>query len=40
MERKGMQSGFLLGKSKGKRPEERPRYRWDSNIEMDFREIR
>jgi hypothetical protein len=38
MERKGMQLGFLVGKSKGKRPEGRPRCRWDNNIEMDFRE--
>jgi hypothetical protein len=30
---------ILVGKSEGKRPLGRPRYRWVDNIKMDFREI-
>jgi hypothetical protein len=30
---------ILLGKPEGKRPQERPRYRWKGNIKMDLREI-
>jgi hypothetical protein len=29
----------LIGRSEGKRPLERPRLRWEDNIEMDLREI-
>jgi hypothetical protein len=29
----------LVGRPKGKRPLERPRYRWEDNIKMDLREI-
>jgi hypothetical protein len=29
----------LVGKPKGKRPLERPRYRWEDGIKMDLREI-
>jgi len=29
----------LVGKSVGKRPLERPRYRWEDNIEMDLQEV-
>jgi hypothetical protein len=29
----------LVGKSKGKRPLERPRRRWENGIKMDLREI-
>jgi hypothetical protein len=28
----------LIERSEGKRPLERPRYRWKDNIKMDFRE--
>jgi hypothetical protein len=30
---------ILVGKSKGRRPLERPRRRWEDNITMDLREI-
>jgi hypothetical protein len=30
---------FLVGKPEGKRPLERPRRRWEDNIEIDIREI-
>jgi hypothetical protein len=30
---------FLVGKSEGKRPLERPRRRWENWIRMDLREI-
>jgi hypothetical protein len=30
---------FLVGKSEGKRPSGRPRYRWVDNIKMDHGEI-
>jgi hypothetical protein len=30
---------MLVGKSEGKRPLGRPRYRWMNNIKMDLREI-
>jgi hypothetical protein len=30
---------ILVGKTKGKRPLERPRRRWVDNIKMDLREI-
>jgi hypothetical protein len=29
----------LVGRPEGKRPLGRPRYRWEDNIKMDFREI-
>jgi hypothetical protein len=29
----------LVGRSEGKRPLGRPRYRWEDNIKMDFKEI-
>jgi hypothetical protein len=29
----------LVGKPKGKRPLERPRYRWENGIKMDLRKI-
>jgi hypothetical protein len=29
----------LVGRPKGKRPLERPRRRWEANIEMDLQEI-
>ena len=29
----------LVGKPEGRRPLERPRYRWEDNIKMDFREV-
>jgi hypothetical protein len=29
----------LVGKPEGKRPLERPRYRWEDGIKMDLREI-
>jgi hypothetical protein len=31
---------ILVGKSEGKRPLERPRYRWEDNIEMDLKKVR
>jgi hypothetical protein len=30
---------ILIGKSEGKRPLERPRCRWETNIKMDLRKI-
>ena len=30
---------ILTGKPSGKRPSERPRYRWEDNIRMDLEEI-
>jgi hypothetical protein len=36
-ERRG-QYRFLVGKPKGKRPLERPRHRWESNILMDLKQ--
>jgi hypothetical protein len=30
----------LIGRPEGKRPSERPRRRWEGNINMDLREIR
>jgi hypothetical protein len=30
---------ILVGKSKGKRPCGRPRYRWSSNIKINFNEM-
>jgi hypothetical protein len=30
---------ILMGKPEGKRPQGRPRHRWEDNIKMDFREI-
>jgi hypothetical protein len=30
---------FLVGKPEGKRPQGRPRHRWDVNIKLDLREI-
>jgi hypothetical protein len=32
--------GFLVGRSKGKRPLGRPRRRWEDNINMDLQEVR
>jgi hypothetical protein len=32
-------TGFLIGRSEGKRPLGRPKCRWEDNIEMDHREI-
>jgi hypothetical protein len=29
----------LVGKPEGRRPLERPRHRWEDNIEMDLREV-
>ena len=29
----------LVGKSEGKRPQGRPRRRWEDNIKMDLREV-
>jgi len=29
----------LVGKLEGKRPLERPRYRWEDNIKMDLHEV-
>jgi hypothetical protein len=29
----------LVGKSEGKRPLARPRYRWEDNIKMDLQEV-
>jgi hypothetical protein len=29
----------LVGKPKGKRPQGRPRHRWEDNIKLDLREI-
>ena len=29
----------LVGKPEGRRPLERPRYRWEDNIKTDFREV-
>jgi hypothetical protein len=29
----------LVGKPEGKRPLERPRYRWENNIKMDLQEV-
>ena len=29
----------LVGKPGGKRPLERPRYRWEDNIKMDIQEV-
>jgi hypothetical protein len=31
---------IFVGKPEGKRPLERPRYRWLDNIKMNFREVR
>jgi hypothetical protein len=30
---------FLVGKPEGERPFRRPRHRWESDIEVDIREI-
>jgi hypothetical protein len=30
---------FLVGKTEGKRPLERPRHRWEDGIKMDLRGI-
>jgi len=30
---------FMVGKSEGKRPLERPRRRWEDNIKMDLQEV-
>jgi hypothetical protein len=32
-------TGFLVGRTEGKRPLGRPRRRWEDNIKMDLREI-
>jgi hypothetical protein len=32
-------TGFLVGKSEGKRPLGRPRHRWEDNIKMDLQEV-
>jgi hypothetical protein len=37
--RRGMHIGILVGKPEGKRPQGRPRRRWEDNIRMDLREI-
>jgi hypothetical protein len=37
-ERRGVYT-FLVGKSKEKRPLERPRRRWDDKIKMDLQEV-
>jgi hypothetical protein len=37
-ERRGAYRG-LVGKSEGKRPLGRPRYRWADNIKMDIQEV-
>jgi len=29
----------LVGKPEGKRPLQRPRFRWEDNIKMDFQEV-
>jgi hypothetical protein len=29
----------LVGKPEGRRPAERPRHRWEDNIEMDIRDV-
>jgi hypothetical protein len=39
MREKGNACRILMGKSKGKRPQERPRCTWVDNIKMDFTEI-
>jgi hypothetical protein len=31
--------GVLVGKHEGKRPLERPRHRWETNIKMDLQEV-
>jgi hypothetical protein len=30
---------FLVGKPEGKRPQGRPRHRWEDNIKMDLQEV-
>jgi hypothetical protein len=37
-ERRGVYR-VLVGKPEGKRPLERPRYRWEDNIKMDPQEV-
>jgi len=37
-ERRGVYKG-LVGNSKGKRPHERPRRRWEDNIKIDLQEV-
>jgi hypothetical protein len=37
-ERKGVYR-VLVGKPEGKRPLERPRFRWENNIKMDLQEV-
>jgi len=32
-------TGFLVGKSEGKRPVRRPRHRWEDSIKMDLQEV-
>jgi hypothetical protein len=32
-------TGFLVGKSEGKRPLGRSRHRWENNIKMDLWEV-
>jgi hypothetical protein len=39
MEERRVVYRVLAGRSEGKRPLGRPRYRWEDNIKMDFREI-
>ena len=34
-----MCTGFLVGKSEGKRPVRRPRHRWEDSIKMDLQEV-
>ena len=36
MEKRRVACGFLLGKCEGKGPFERPRRRWEDNIELDL----
>jgi hypothetical protein len=38
-ERRGIYR-FLVRKSEGKRPNGRPRCRWEDNIKMDLQEVR
>jgi hypothetical protein len=38
-ERRGMCTGFLVGKPEGKRELGRPKRRWEDGIRMDLREI-
>jgi hypothetical protein len=35
--REDVQSGFFWGKPEGRRPLERPMYRWEDNIKMTIR---